>query len=55
VAADSLVTPPAPGGPGKRVADPVKDDSVAALRCLGLDVVMITAGDARRTAEAVAR
>jgi len=39
------------------VADPIKDDSaaaVAALQHLGLDVVMIT-GDARRTAEAVAR
>jgi Cu+-exporting ATPase len=39
------------------VADPVKDDSaaaVAALTQLGLDTVMIT-GDARRTAEAVAR
>src|SRR5262249_58335095 len=39
------------------VSDPVKDDSsaaVAALKQLGLDVVMIT-GDARRTAEAVAR
>ena len=37
-------------------ANPVKDDSaaaVAALKRLGLDVVMIT-GDARRTAEAVA-
>ena len=37
-------------------ADPVKDDSpaaVAAMRCLGLDVVVIT-GDSRRTAEAVA-
>ena len=39
------------------VADPIKDDSVAAVRALkslGLEVVMIT-GDARRTAEAVAR
>ncbi|QUW85532.1 heavy metal translocating P-type ATPase (plasmid) [Streptomyces mirabilis] len=39
------------------VADPVKEDSVAgvaALRELGLHVVVIT-GDARRTAEAVAR
>ena len=39
------------------VADPVKEDSVEAvseLRRLGLDVVMLT-GDARRTAEAVAR
>jgi Cu+-exporting ATPase len=39
------------------VADPVKDDSVAAvgaLKALGLEVMMIT-GDAQRTAEAVAR
>ena len=39
------------------VADPVKDDSaaaVASLRRLGLDIVMIT-GDARSTAGAVAR
>lgn len=39
------------------VADPVKEDSgeaVSAMRRLGLDVVMLT-GDARRTAEAVAR
>ena len=39
------------------VTDPVKEDSVAAvaaLRALGLEVVMLT-GDARRTADAVAR
>jgi Cu+-exporting ATPase len=39
------------------VADPIKEDSAAAVRglqALGLQVVMIT-GDARRTAEAVAR
>jgi Cu+-exporting ATPase len=39
------------------VSDPIKEDSVAAvagLRALGLDVVMMT-GDARSTAEAVAR
>ncbi len=39
------------------VADPIKDDSVAAvaeLKRLGLQIVMLT-GDARRTAEAVAR
>jgi Cu+-exporting ATPase len=39
------------------VADPVKEDSaeaVSAMRRLGLEVVMLT-GDARRTAEAVAR
>ena len=39
------------------VADPIKEDSVeavSAMRRLGLDVVMLT-GDARRTADAVAR
>ena len=39
------------------VADPIKEDSVAAvaqLKALGLEVVMIT-GDARRTADAVGR
>ena len=39
------------------VADPIKDDSiaaVAALRSLGIKVVMLT-GDAQRTADAVAR